>query len=261
VLPDASCSTCARATSRYESKVKNQMLDPLRTHLRFPQRKGRTRRRGRLRITLGTPTSPIRDISIPASDYPAVLILPLLPAPELLLGPWREGPKFIVLYPKEQLQKLARKYGAGGGAIHRWDAVTFFLMLAKIARSFAVAEVAETELATYELFLPDLIRNGAVRPPTHVVGGAMKPLPRVEVLHQLSLWTGFRQLTQTQYLVANVRLFSPFGSPAYQVVVGRRPFTKTLGQDLRSFCHRLRAFLGPLIGLGLDHGRRPLPTA
>lgn len=225
LLPAASCPSCARETSRCESKVLNQFWGTLRTRVRFPLRGSKKHRRGRIEVVLGTVDNPGRRVCIPAVDYPASITFPVFPPPKMLLGRWNEAPQFVTICPKEQVEKLGKKYGTGRGPIMHWHAVTFFRMLAKIGYSFAVAEAGIDQIASFNSPLPRFIRYGAEDPPTHLIGGAMKLLPKSNILHQLSLWTGFNEQSRTQTLVATVRFFSHYGSPVYQVVIGRRPFT------------------------------------
>lgn len=234
LLPNASCETCRNATSKTETKFQNLMIGPFRSSMRFPKRNGKGKpRRGRLELTLGTPEKPLGKKLIPASEWPHILPLPLLPAPSLLFGPWRQSPKISLVCHTDKLDPLRAKYGPARSPEYRWDIPTFAAVLAKIAHSFAFAEAGGDELSTFDLFLPRIIIDGARAIPTDFVGGTMKPLANVNTLHQLALWTGLSEKAQKQYLAVGVRLFSYMPSPAYQVIVGERPFTSSwVGQPV-----------------------------
>jgi hypothetical protein len=89
-------------------------------------------------------------------------------------------------------------------------------MLAKIAHSFAVAEMG---LGSFKPLLPDLIL-GKTMTPTYWVGGQLD-IPPPGVTDRIDLDYDWNANGKT-FTVAHIRLFAQLGAPLYHVVIGER---------------------------------------
>lgn len=228
VLPKASCLVCQGITTRFDSKVQNNMMSDFRTRMGFVNRRGKLRR-GRIRIETQDEGG-FRTQTIPAAEWPRFLMMPQFPPPHLLSGRTDIESRMWASVHKEDARAIGRKYGAGRGRELRWHMPTFCRMLAKIAHSFAYAEIGEAELKRFLLMLPPIIRNEIKAMPADLIGGDVRLVPPTENLHELNLWSAIAD--DIEYLVARIRLFAAMGTPTYYAIVGVRPFTgKALAEE------------------------------
>ncbi|HZM45685.1 MAG TPA: hypothetical protein VFC14_12690 [Burkholderiales bacterium] len=97
-------------------------------------------------------------------------------------------------------------------AVSKMNPHIFARMLAKIAHSFAVAEIG---LDNFTPFLQKMIIEG-IETPSYYVGGdfTVPPAERDGAMH----WV--RLQPDDNYLVATIRLFAPLGAPLYHIIVG-----------------------------------------
>ncbi|WP_354077823.1 hypothetical protein [Constrictibacter sp. MBR-5] len=101
------------------------------------------------------------------------------------------------------------------------DTVKFCQLLAKIAHSFAVAEIG---LGNFQPLLADFaVRSFPLREQYtdcyHLVGGDPKSYAPSEALHTLG-W-GVWQNGLEAYLIVCIRLFASLGAPSYVLVAGK----------------------------------------
>ena len=236
VIPSGTCLVCKEAIDPVEGSVINNTLGNFRLRTGFASRKGKVRR--------GTVTIHVADDiartsftpkKIPLSDYPRILILPQLPPPTMLCGPWTVEPLAWTRVVNKDFELIAEKH-----AQHGWlpnaikiKMTLFSRMLAKIGHAYAVAQLSEFQpgaLETLKLFLPDLIIRGTKKTPRHLVGGNMGLAPPTQDLNEVRLWSGCT--SKDEYVIATIRLFACLGAPDYHVVVGKRPLTaKMLAAD------------------------------
>jgi hypothetical protein len=173
-VPNASCLSCNSITGKRESWYQNQTIGDLKTLLRFPARKGAIRR-GKVRIYDGS-----KRVSVPATDAPAYLTHPVFPQPEVIRGaPWDTEVlmRRTVINPRAGA-KLTEAYGQFASHPVQFNAISFGLMLAKIAHSFAVAITPGVSLARMTLTL----RNSFKRAPIDFLPGSLaehQTLPKV----------------------------------------------------------------------------------
>ena len=109
------------------------------------------------------------------------------------------------------LDVLRWRYGLTDFGLPSLDTDALCRVLAKIAHSYAVAELG---LGGFTPLLREFIRGeGGDR--FRYVGGEFKPGAPGAGLHEI----GFEQGV-TGYLVVRIRLFASLGAPVYRVVVG-----------------------------------------
>ncbi len=167
-----------------------------------------------------------RLFDIPQSEYPFLFTLPIFDMPELLNGPLRSGARNAVTNQlwlraphfseglTNHLQWICQKYGFAHvqpeGAANAPD---FCLLLAKIAHSFAVAELGFSFIP----YLRDMIRNANTSEIAAIIGGKKNTEPRTAALHELSL-----ENNNDDLIVVRIRILAHFEAPTYFVVAGRR---------------------------------------
>lgn len=155
---------------------------------------------------------------VAVSNFPHMFSVPIFDKARILLG----APEFYsdligcgvwANASEEEIRPFLKKEGdrIRVGAV---KADVFCQMLAKIAYSFAIAELGYG--AFEPLVLPIIL--GKSTNFGHLIGGDPQPPPPSAHLHEAS-WEWQIVRLQT-YIVVNVRLFGQSGAPQYHVVVG-----------------------------------------
>jgi len=221
LLPEASCKKCERITSRIETHCIEQMVRDTREHLGLTARRHR-RARGHLPVSIdhGTHTEVRR---VPAEEHPATLFMFAFEPPTLLSG--ADDPPGRIAAGKIAIRALTPDFMArvnripgkinlvrrGGFTAH-----IFCQMLAKIAHSYAVAEIG---LDALNPILPDFIRGEQTPHPARFVGGSFIPEiasgDRNEI--RQNMWP---TRDGKQYVVVRIRLFADLDMPDYLIVAG-----------------------------------------
>lgn len=159
-------------------------------------------------------------VEIPTGDYPIIFNMLVYPPPDVVnvnTEPGRLVVGMKLAHLKFDQIELYRKHRISGFSSAIWDNQMLTRMLAKIAHSFAVAELG---LDKFEPRLVSLITRGDIST-MNLVGGddALNDGERPsEALHELAL--GYQRINGTAYVVARIRLFASSGGPFYSVVVG-----------------------------------------
>lgn len=222
VLPKASCRVCQEATRDFETVWLRHMWWPFRTRIGAPSAKkvrpdNFTLRRFKA-DTPGADATALRPVSVEQvkpKDFPLVYTAFKFQPPGILVGrPDSEPADYEIWVRGEDLKKYTPNTG---------DAVelgianpqSFSRMLAKIAHSFAVAEVGEE---AFTPLLTNFIRGEDGFPILRWLGGDREPHPSTLPLHQISRSTGI--VGDTRYLIVGIRLFCFMGTPRYYAVVG-----------------------------------------
>lgn len=226
VLPAASCRKCERVTSGFETSCIQNMFNVIRYHAGIPSRSRHIRNPSApLYLEIGESTSISRK---PLSDHPVHFAMFTFPPPDLLLGlPPRTGGKIQGGYwyhSDENRSRILKKFGAKAGITNiKMDPPAFLRMLAKIAFSYAHAEIGGRNLSKDTLAL--IFRNKYHRKFQRHIGGSYIIEPATDNLHELDLYQeevsgGSRLIRSKRYLwVVRVRLFAKYGAPTYHVVV------------------------------------------
>ena len=92
----------------------------------------------------------------------------------------------------------------------------FCLMLAKIAHSFAVAELG---VGGIDPFLTDMIRHRDLSNRAGFIGGGEGNEPPSNDLHELAFDTAIS--SEPNVIAVRIRLLGILGTPTYHVAVGR----------------------------------------
>lgn len=218
ILPRASCCNCERITGAIEQNCQRKILGNFRVRHGFPTR-NKKERPDKLEINLVTPNGIVSQY-VPIRKYPRYLMLFRMPMPGILTGKPATNefkPDLCMLIHKDDIKNSMNKSWMLGEYRH----IDFCLMLAKIAHSYAAAEIGIEALVKYNLLLPKYILNQS-GPISHVVGGEIEDPPAANnQLHELKLHN--HEGNQRTYLLVSMRLFPYMGAPQYHAVVGERP--------------------------------------
>jgi hypothetical protein len=218
ILPNASCKKCEKATCRAESICLDFMLGKLRHRLGLQSRNKR-RKSKVIGLELRTDSGLSPTLLLDTATYPRMLALVRYPQPGILVG--RPSDKLVVrMWHAVNKHDLASLPSDTSIRVNHFRHYPFCRMLAKIAHSYAAAELGQAFLG-YEPMLTGIIREEDGVVPTDFVGGELDvPVAEPAVLHSLS--RRHVCVNEEVYLVVTIRLFAFMGAPIYQAVVGRR---------------------------------------
>lgn len=214
VLPSASCSACAAATSRVERAYLRDCLGEFRQSVRLPTRR-KTSRPQMLSLLSGHPNDPERSIDVSPEKYPPAIAMTVLPPARILRGlPDDDQPVFDSRFwgwfdPGRAGIAVAELGPIGVPA--SFNPSVFAQLIAKIGHCWAVAHRG---LSAFRPMAVELALGRTDRM-NYLVGsqiGLASPAP--SSLHQLSIW----DIGNT--VIVAVRLFSNLDSPIWHVVVG-----------------------------------------
>jgi len=230
VLPEASCQDCASITGRFEQVCMRKILGPMRMYFNFSSRK-RSQRPKTLPLEVKfTPGEDWQIFHVDQDEYPFLILFPYFTMPDALSGYttrgrrdasakkfWIRGPEFEGGL-KKHAEKLMKKYGFREiNPTGDMDVLEFCLMLAKIAHSYAIAELG---MQGVEAFLPRLIMESDMSDRATFIGGLNYDEPHTSLSHELSF--GTHTCDKPDLVGVRIRLFAHFGTPTYYVVAGRR---------------------------------------
>lgn len=155
---------------------------------------------------------------IAAGEFPRILFLPKLPPPDILKSGLSEAvPEMWIMYHKKDVAE-AKAHGGKGFAAGRYDMSVFCRTIAKIAHSYALAELGPS-FSCYRPLLTDLIRFGTGDPRAFVGGDMVEPPPQ-PFMYNVGYFT--QRDSEREYACVFVRLFSFMAAPLYQAAVGER---------------------------------------
>jgi len=208
-LLDAVCKACEGATTSIDGYVLNNFLKNPRTIFNMPSRKGHPE-------TLRVDTRTKKNIELPAKDCPSLMFLPVMNQPGLITGDGRGILRGMWMrafnLDDGRLTELELKdFVSPTLDMHR-----FGQFVAKIAHAMSVATLG---LDGFKPLLLELIRNKDVQP-YDFVGGLPGPAPTTEKIHEAT--NRIIDVNGKIYVSAEIQLFSCFGAPRYQIVVGER---------------------------------------
>jgi hypothetical protein len=217
-FPAASCDGCGGETHAYEGQCAGRLFAPIRAQLNFPSKRTLKNRIKKFTMTFDGIRRKIHQ-----DEYPGMVISFVNGLPGILLGAPKSddysGGIAMATLPGfgERLNHLREKFRAKEVAFNPdFDIVHLGRMLAKIAHSYAVAELG---YGAFRPLLLDIILN---RPPLHIshyVGGIRdQEIPVGNDLHEIEIdKTG---LGRDQYVVVKIQLFADRQLPVYYVVAG-----------------------------------------
>lgn len=226
-LPEASCRDCAKITSKFERTCLRTMYGPLRLLYGMPSRRKKDRP-----STLPLKIKRIASeewsyLEVEQEKFPFLILFPYFSAPLALTKPpvpknrgavadrfWIRGasPAFVF---DDLLETLCSELGVYSIMPEaKAHVAEFCQMLAKIAYSYAVAELG---YGNFEPYLLPSILKAELSDCDSYIGSLETDEPSSTSLHELSLGRS----THNNQIVVRTRLLSKLGTPTYFVVVGK----------------------------------------
>jgi hypothetical protein len=220
ILLESSCIACGDVTGRFEQLVLRGGLRGIKERLGFASRtKGRPKA---LPLFIGEGAGTRFDV--PVEDYPATVVLPHIVGPTLAPFPGAATSQKIPwgYIPPTDIGKLATTYGLTQFSPSSIDTFAFARMLAKIAHSFAVAQLGSESFVP---FLPTFILSND-NCDFRLFMGTMELRPQLPAEiptdgNHLGLLAD-EDAGGQEYITAIIQLFRSFDAPFYRVVIGQR---------------------------------------
>jgi hypothetical protein len=220
VLPAASCRHHEKVTTQFEDHCFKGMMETARDHLGL---RGRQKIKGRnkLRVLFSDGS---RSEPLPLHEHPSALIIPRMPVPTVYFKKHEteDLPPAVQINVTpmgkdiiERAKKLKKEINLTRGL----SALQFYRLIAKIAHSFAVAELG----FTFEPYLINLIEANPPLFASHLVGGGLAddPSPGFD-LHEIEFAPSIEGPIGDELIMVRVRLFANLGGPNHYAVVGSR---------------------------------------
>lgn len=221
VLPDASCKSCAAVTGAFEGEFSRTILGPLRMLYNLPTRRPKDRPK-HLPLKVKYPTSTDWEVAyVDRSICPFLVGLPLYPMPDALTGTATQGDRTAATSEiwirgagfwtdrESHLQMLCEVLGASEVMPDATvNTEPFCLTVAKIAHSFAVAELG---LGAFDPFLTDMIRRRDLSNRAEFIGGGRGNEPPSAHLHELAFAPAVS--TNPEIVSVRIRLLGILGTP------------------------------------------------
>lgn len=220
ILPRASCRHHENITTRFENNCFKGMMETARHHMGL---RGRQKQKNRDRLpVIISATGEVR--SIPVSDHPSALIMPIMPPPTayIQMHETEDLPPAvrIIISPvgKDMIEK-AKRIGCDINLTRGLSALSFYQLIAKISHSFAVAELGRT----FEPYLINLIEGKAPMLASHLVGSGLDDSPDPsDCLHEIEFAPSLNGPKGDELIQVRVRLFANLGMPNHYAIVGSR---------------------------------------
>ena len=227
-LPEASCRKCARITSNFEHTCLRTMYGPLRLLYGMPSRRKRSRPSTLPLKIKRTASEEWSYTEVEREKYPFLVLFPYFTAPLALAKPpasenrgaatdrfWIRGASPAYVF-NDLLENLVRELGVHSIMPEaKAHVAEFCQMLAKIAYSYAVAELGYESFEPY--LLPGILK-AELSDCDSYIGSLEKDEPPSASLHEL----GLGKSMQSNKIIVRVRLLSKLGTPTYFVVVGMK---------------------------------------
>lgn len=217
ILPKSSCKTCADITSQLELHCLRNIFEPARSHLKIRSKNNRKRVRTLLSKVKGKWDTHSSEIT-----YPNSLTLPTFPPPSAIWDEFGIDQQLQVTGISGLLFKgFNQKFGPESPAkvteiAVKIDPFVFCRMLAKIAHSYAVAELGPKSFLEY---LPKVILGLDSRIPVFV-GSGLPLTDNTQDQHNLNL------KYINNLIVVGITLFANPGGAGnksvYDIVVGSK---------------------------------------
>jgi|SRR5271165_6961610 len=203
-----------------DERTERPWMDTARYHMGLRGRnKFKNRTKLRALMVDGSNSDPI-----PIEDHPSALIIPVMPPPTIYSGmhetediPAARGMSITPM--GADLLERAKKLGKDVNLTRGISALAFYRLIAKIAHSFAVAELGQT----FAPYLINLIEGEIPMFASHFIGSGLgdNPPPS-DQLHELEFAPSLVGPKNDELLQVRVRLFANLGCPNHYAVVGSR---------------------------------------
>ncbi len=230
VLPQSSCRSCSALSSGFEGTCQRTMFGPLRMLCNLPSRRKKDRPSTLPLKVKKSPDDDWTEMQVAREDVPFLILLPHFLMPDLLSGYTTTGNRgaaadnFWIRGASasegffEHLDDLIAKLGVHAVyPVAEARVEEFCLMLAKIAHSFAVAEIGSGQ---FEPLLLDLLLKRDLLNRANFIGGLKYDEPPSQELHEISL--DDHTCNRPDLVAVRIRFLSKLGTPTYYVVAGRR---------------------------------------
>jgi hypothetical protein len=196
------------------------MMETARYHMGLRGR-NKFKNRDRLRALLsdGSYSHPI-----PLADHPSALIMPVMPPPTVYAGIHETedlppAVRISITPMGTDILERAKKLGKEVNLTRGLSALTFYRLIAKIAHSFAVAELGRT----FAPYLINLIEAKSPMFASHLIGGGLgDDPPPSEQLHEIEFVPPLAGPKNDELLRVRIRLFASLGCPNHYAIVGSR---------------------------------------
>jgi hypothetical protein len=195
------------------------MMETARAHLGIEGRQSKHKQKHRVLLTDGSRSDPMY-----LHEHPSALLVPRMNVPTVHFRKHEteDLPPAISLWftPMGQdMMERARKIGGEINLTRGLDASEFYRFIAKIAHSFAIAELGFT-------FHPYLLNLIELRPPlfaSHFIGGHVgeNRAPGL-TLHEIEFSPSLVGPAGDELIMVRIRLFASLGAPDHYAVVGSR---------------------------------------
>lgn len=238
VLLDASCHDCEKKIQPYEMTVARRIFGHFRI-LHNVQTRNKKQRPTEVQIGTLHQNGKRGIAKISIQEHPTILILYKFSEATFLQGllPNIEKNTWIplVISGKAELEKFISKY--------HWDRqikffavpIEFARMLAKIAYSYAIAEIGIDSFQPFPMTIDTIL--GRTNNVCHIVGGDLEiPPPDPAGKHILTIGCLIKH--PNPLLIVSIRLFPAFETPQYHVVVGY--FDHQNAQHVKTFSEKMR---------------------
>ena len=228
VLPEASCKSCEKETSRFELEWLRSAYYAARVQKNLGKKKKRPPTHLPLKVEVAGRTV-VKQIRI--DKYPAMVATLLFDRPGVLLGvdtPRRDLSGGVAIGTHANFGEYLSEHLAQGTVTFeppRSSATSRELgrMLAKIAHAYAVAELG---IDGFKACLPAIITGRDLTDLAHYVGGTRQLPNRSSAPYEIKLQEMISD-DQRSYLVVRVQLLADMsGLPEYWIVVGERVATQ-----------------------------------
>jgi hypothetical protein len=226
ILLKSSCSNCSDVTKTIEQYCLRKMFGLFRAQIRLQSNR---HKKDKVRFHIVSPLGHKREIE--PDDAPSVLLFPLLSTPSILnTGLVYKLTLIIKGHKRINIAKGRLVYSGSLVVNYHYDLITFARMLAKIAHSFAVAELGKENFSP---LLLDIVLNrdcshiGSLIGQGEQNGGKTLDSPS---LHHIWLEISDDKVSPMswKWVVVRIRLFKPWSDVTYTIVVGRATATRSI---------------------------------
>jgi hypothetical protein len=175
-----------------------------------------------LRLKITDPSGQTRELE--PKDAPSVLLFPLFSSPSILhTGSAHKLPLIINGHKRIDISQGKLAYSGQLFLNYHYDLMIFARMLAKIAHSFAVAEIGEENFTP---LLLDIILNKDCSYIGSLIGqltNSKKNSREVNALHHIWIESSDDKSSPTtwKWIVVHIQLFMPWSDVIYTIVVGQ----------------------------------------
>jgi hypothetical protein len=143
ILLKSSCSSCSDATKKIEQYCLRKMFGLFRAQIKLQSNR---HKKNKVHFHIVSPSGHKKEID--PADAPSFLLFPLLSTPSILnTGSLHKLPLIVKGHKRIDIAKGRLVYSGPLVVNYHYDLITFARMLAKIAHSFAVAELAGENFA------------------------------------------------------------------------------------------------------------------